>query len=532
MPVWPKSFYTFGINLQTASTEWNLRQSRTAPRQQKSALSNLVSKLAKASYWRDAGIVPGMKYPEFHSIVPVNTHAGLAPQIERMRRGEADVLWPGRCDLFALTAGTGGARKLIPLTDGLMTHFRHAGMDALLYYTVRVRHAGVFRGRHLLCGSPTTLVKLDRPELAPNHPGFAGDVSGVTALTLPEWVERHLYEPGAAAAKVADWESRLEAIAVRAETRDITLIAALPTWGLTLANLLRDRWSKPNRRIRNLQGHWPNLECFVHTGMSIAPFADELRDVFGPAVTFHEVYAATECLIAAQDTTTGRSMRVMADTGVFFEFIPLADYDEKHLPEMGAKALPLADVSTGVDYVVLVTTPGGLVRYVLEDVVRFMSTEPPRLTHVGRADLRLNSFGENISEREITQALIGVCERHGWKIVNFHVAPQTSVRSLGRGQTGRHEWWIELRPGTLVTPTGVAMAGFLDVELRRLSETYDSRRAAAVLDPPVVRLVMPGIFKHWMRFAKKLGGQHKIPRCTTDRTIAQELASITNFAED
>jgi len=532
MPVWPKSFYTFGINLRTASTEWKLRQARSAPRQQKASLGELMPKLAKASHWRGTGIVPGMEYPEFRSIVPVNTHAGLAPQIERMRRGEADVLWPGRCDLFALTSGTGGPRKLIPVTDALLQHFRHAGLDALLYYTVRVRHAGAFRGRHLVCGSPTTLVKLDRPELAPEHPGFAGDISGLTALTLPEWAERHLYEPGAAAAKVTDWESRLQAIAARAETKDITLIAALPTWGLTLANLLRDRWSKPNRRIRNLQGNWPNLECFVHTGMSIAPFAEELRDVLGPAVTFHELYAATECLIAAQDTATGRSLRVMADTGIFFEFIPQAVYDEKRLPEMAAKAVPLADVATGIDYVVLVTTPGGLVRYVLGDVVRFASTQPPRLTHVGRTDQRLNSFGENISEREVTQALVAVCQQRGWKIVNFHVAPQTSVRSFGRGQTGRHEWWIELRPGTLTTPTGVAMAGNLDAELCRLSESYERQRAAAVLDPPVVRLVMPGIFNHWMGFAKKLGGQHRMPRCTTDRTIAQELASLTNFAED
>ncbi len=532
MPVWPKSFHTFGINLKTASTEWKLRHARTAPGQQKTVFETLIPPLAKATYWRAAGLAPGMKYSDFRSSMPVSTHAGLTPQIERMRRGEADVLWPGRCDLFALTSGTAGTRKLIPVTDALLQHFRYAGLESLLYYTVRVRHAGAFRGRHLLGGSATTLVKLDRPELAPNHPGFAGDISGVTALTLPEWAERHLYEPGGTAAKISDWESRLEAIAARTETRDITLIAALPTWGLTLAHFLRDRWSKPNRRIRNLQGHWPNLECFVHTGVSIAPFADELRDVFGSGVTFHEVYAATECILGSQDTANGRSLRVMADAGVFFEFLPLKDYDEKRLPELGAKALPLAEVAAGIDYVVLVTTPGGLVRYVLGDVVRFTSTQPPRLLHVGRTDLRLNAFGENISEREITQALVAVCATHGWKIVNFHVAPQTSVRDFSRGQTGRHEWWIELRSGTLVTPTGVAMAGHLDAELRRMSETYDLRRAAAVLDPPVVRLVMPGIFKHWMHFAKKLGGQHKIPRCTTDRTIAQELASITNFAED
>jgi hypothetical protein len=532
MPVWPKSFHTFGINLMTASTEWKLRQARGAGRRQRTVLRGLLTKLAKTSHWSAAGLEAGMDYADFRSGVPVSTHSILLPQIERMRRGEADVLWPGRCDLFALTTGTGGARKLIPVTDALLQHFRRAGLDSLLYYTVRVRHAGAFRGRHLLCGSPTTLVRLDRPELAPEHPGFAGDISGVTALTLPEWAERHLYEPGAAAAKVPDWESRLDAIAARTERQDITLIAALPTWGLSLANLLRDRWSKPSRRIRNLQGHWPNLECFVHSGMALAPYAEELRDVFGQGVTLHEVYAATECMIAAQDTATGRSLRVMADAGIFFEFIPLAEYDEKRLPELGTKAVPLAGVSTGIDYVMLVTTPGGLVRYALGDVVRFTSTEPPRLTHVGRTDLRLNSFGENVSERDVTQALVTVCEQRSWRIVNFHVAAQASVRTPGRGPTGRHEWWIELRPGTLVTPTGTGMAGLLDAELRRMSETYDQRRGAAVLDPLVVRLVMPGIFQHWMRFAKKLGGQHKIPRCTTDRTIAQELASITNFAED
>jgi hypothetical protein len=222
----------------------------------------------------------------------------------------------------------------------------------------------------------------------------------------------------------------------------------------------------------------------------------------------------------------------MPDMGLFFEFLPMADFDEAHIELMGPKAVPLEGVKTGIDYAIIVTTEGGLARYILGDVVRFTSTEPPRLIYIGGTTLRLNAFEENVTEREATDALVAVCRRRGWTIVNFHIAPLISPGLITRQQRGRHEWWIELRPGTVATPTGPQMAADLDVELQQANAGYAARRQSGILEPPTVRLVMPGVFEHWLRFHQKWGGQHKMPRCRSDRQVADELATVTNFARD
>ncbi len=529
MPAWPKSFYTFGVNLLTAAAEWRLRQKRAAPGVQARIFATLTGRLAATSFWREAGVEAGMDYESFRARVAPRGYEQFAPAIERMKRGEADVLWPGRCAFFAVSSGTtAGPTKYLPVTEELLGHFRRASLDSLLYYTVRVKHAAAFRGRHLLLGGSTTLTPL--ADVKP-HEAYAGDLSGITALNLPPWVEQHLYEPGVTLARMDDWSAKIAAIVQRTRSLDITLLAGIPSWVLILAAALRESSGQDKNRVSNLQDLWPNFECFVHTGVPIGPFHEELRAALGPTVKFHEVYPASEGFIAAQDAEAGNGLRLMADAGIFYEFLPMADFDESRLEQLGSKAVPLGGVKTGVDYALLLTTPAGLVRYLLGDVVRFTSTEPPRLIYVGRTKLQLSAFGEHVIEKEVTDALITVCQRHRWTIVNFHVAP-IFVNSLTGQSRGRHEWWVELKPGTVSTPTGPTMALELDAELQKLNADYAAKRKGGVLEPPIVRLVMPGVFEHWLRFQGKWGGQHKTPRCRSDRLVADELAQITMFARD
>src|SRR5688500_15725018 len=161
MPAWPKFFYTFGISLKTAATEWKLRKKRGSIPAQQRALAELTPRFAATSYWKKAGIESTIPYAKFQSSVPLSSYEHLAPSIEKMMQGEADVLWPGRCSLFALTSGSSTGRpRHVPVTEEMLEHFRDAGLDALLYYTVRVKNAGAFRGRHLLVGGPTKLEAL------------------------------------------------------------------------------------------------------------------------------------------------------------------------------------------------------------------------------------------------------------------------------------------------------------------------------------------------------------------------------------
>ncbi|MBP6507379.1 MAG: GH3 auxin-responsive promoter family protein [Opitutaceae bacterium] len=531
MPVLPKSLLTLGASLMTARTAAKLRKKNTALPAQDRTLQALLTPLAGTEQGRACGLERGLTYAQFSARTPLRSYAQLGPQIERMQRGEANVLWPGRCALYAVSSGTTtGRKKQLPVTEEMLRHFRRASLASLLYYTARVGHAGVFRGRHLLFGSSTRLSPLSAP---PSPPAYGADLSGLAALNLPGWADRHFYEPGAAIAQLEDWPAKVAAIADRTHHRDISLLAGNPAWLLILADAVRTRAGNGNRKARftHLQAVWPNLECLVHSGVPLAPFADELRLACGSGVNFHEVYPAAEGFIAAQDGESTQGLRLITDAGLFFEFLPLRDFDEDHLVLLGPKVVPLAGVKTGVDYVLILTTPAGLCRYVLGDVVRFTSTEPPRLLYVGRTQLQLSAFGERVIEKELTDSIVTVCQRHAWTIVNFHVAP-LSTHSLTGQNRGRHEWWIELRPGTVATPTGPVLAAELDAELQKLNADYAAKRKGGGLEPPIVRLVMPGIFEQWQRSRDQWGGQNKVPRCRSDRLIADELAQIARFRPD
>lgn len=526
---WPKSFHTFGVGLRTAATEWKLRQNRTAGSQQDCAFRALMRTLARTSFWRDAGVEAGLSYPEFQSRIPPRTAEQLAPAVARMVAGERDVLWPGVCALFAQTAGTTRTTPAcVPVTEELLAHVRRATLEVGLYYNVRAKNAGVFRGRHLWLGGSTALKPIPGGSATR---AWVTEATGVAAAALPEWAERHYYEPGSALADLDDWTSKLDRVAAHARQRDISLLAMAPPSAVALARVLREQAAPDGRSVQTLRDVWPNLEALVHTGMAIAPFYDELRELLGPSVRFHELYAATEAFVATQDGEPAAGLRLMADLGVFFEFLPLADYDAHRLDSLGGKLVPLARVNCGVDYAIFVTTPAGLVRYPLDDVVRFISTTPPRLIHAGRTSLRLDNFGENVSEKDATDALVAVCRRSRWTVVNFHVAPLPTANLTGANR-GRHEWWVELNAGTFATPRGPQLAGELDAELRRVHPGYAHQRATGALEPPFVRLVMPGVFKHWLQYNARWGGQDRTPRCRNDRLVADELAEITHFARD
>jgi hypothetical protein len=524
-----RSIVTAGASFLTTRTARKLSTGEDAVPMQERTLDSLIGQLARTAYGHTHGLTTGTTYSQFQARAPLQTYEGFIPYIERMKTGEADVLWPGHCSFYAVSSGTtSGRTKYLPITGGMLEHFRKAGLDSLLYYTARVGHTGIFRGKHLFLGGSTTLSRLDECK---DRAAYAGDLSGITALNLPGWVEKYLYEPGARIAQIADWPAKIQAIADQTWNRDITLLAGIPSWVLILAEAVKARASSGKSRPSHLQAVWPNLECLVHGGVPVGPFIDELRAHIGPKVNFHEVYPASEGFIATQDAESVRGLRLMTDAGLFFEFLPMRYYHEENLPQLGQHTVPLEGVQTGVDYALVLSTPAGLTRYVIGDVVRFLSTDIPRLVYVGRTALQLSAFGEHVIEKELTDALLAVCQRHGWTITNFHVAPLFADSSSGQ-RRGRHEWWIELKPYTQETPTGPVLAAELDVELKRLNDDYEAKRNGGGLEAPHVKLVMPGIFEHWLRSKDKWGGQNKMPRCRSDRRIAEELAQIARFSAD
>ena len=283
---------TLGASVLAAAAARRLRQVTAAPGHQDRIFARLTRRLAATSHWAEAGVTATMSYCRFQKRLALQTYERLAPAVERMKHGEADVQWPGRCAHFAAASGTtAGRTKFLPITPAMLDHFRQAGLDSLLYYAARTGNASVFRGRHLFLGGSTALSPL--PDTAPDK-ACAGDLSGITALNLPPWVEKHLYEPGAQIAQMTDWPAKLAAIVRRTSALNITMLAGIPSWVLILAAALRNHAAANGHAALHLQEIWPNLECFVHGGVPIDPFLGELRDALGPTVNFHEVYPASE----------------------------------------------------------------------------------------------------------------------------------------------------------------------------------------------------------------------------------------------
>ncbi|MBL9187717.1 MAG: GH3 auxin-responsive promoter family protein [Opitutaceae bacterium] len=509
---WLQRAVALGAAVQTARVARRFRAADDARQAQEKTRRALMGRFAATAFGRDAGIGRTMAYKEFQARVTPRAYETFTPWIERMKRGEADVLWPGRCAHYAVSSGTtAGRTKYLPITREMLGHFRRTGLDSLCFYARRTGSARVFRGRHLFLGGSTALAPIEeaRPFRA-----WGGDLSGITALNLPGWVERHLYEPGRAIAQIGDWPAKLRAIAARTATRDITLVAGIPSWLLVLAEeMAAHTGRKPLRAI------WPRLECLVHGGVPLGPFAAELRRAAGDGVNFHEVYPASEGFIAAQDDEPAAGLRLMADAGIFYEFLPLASYDESRLAELGRDAVPLEGVRPGVDYVLLMTTPAGLCRYVIGDVVRFVSTAPARLLYAGRTRLQLSAFGEHVIEKEVTDALAAVAVAHGLTVANFHVAPRFIDARAGE-KRGRHEWSIELK---YAPRRQLDLAAELDAHLQRSNDDYEAKRKGGGLESPLVRFVAPGTFERWLRERGKWGGQSKMPRCRSDRAVADEL---------
>ena len=527
MPVLPKPINLLRATWQTARMARRLRQRSRAVPAQAETFSRLMEKIAVTTYGGDLGITADMNYAQFRARVPIRNHDQLEPYLRRIKRGEPNVLWPGHCIGHTETSGTTGPAKWLPVTADLRTHFERAAHDALLHYTARVGHARVFRGRQLFLAPALDYAPIVPPELSGRPPpeGTRNPFrveAGWATKDSPDLVASPVRNP--------DVIPPTAELAQRALHQNITLLGGLPNWLLAFAANLRKCASTENKTVSSLREVWPDFECIVHHGIPIGPFQDELREAVGMSVAFHEIYFAAESFIAVQDGHSGAGLRLLGDNGVFFEFLPLADYNETLPLSLGAKAMSLQEVRVEEDYVLLVTTPAGLCRYVLGDIVRFVSLEPPRLLCVGRPRMRLSAFDENVIERDLTDALVTVCQNHNWKITNFHVAPLFN-NTLTGGLRGRHEWWVELKPGTAETPTGPILANHLDEDLQARNSSYALKRKTT-LEAPVVRLVMPGFFAHWMEKQGKTGGHQKMLRCRNDRMIADEFSALACFNAD
>ena len=442
---------------------------------------------------------------DYQERVPISTYEDVKPYINRLREGEQNLLWPTEIKWFAKSSGTTSDKsKFIPVSNEAMEecHFR-AGKDVIAFYTKQKPDSTVLKGKTLTLGGSAEVNNL-------SNQSYYGDLSAVLIENLPFWAQ-FIRTPTSEIALIPDFEEKLNRITHYTVNENVTSIAGVPSWNLVLLRAVLDFTGK-----NNILDVWPNLELFTHGGVSFTPYRESFRKLIpSDNMNYLETYNASEGFFAIQDELDRDDMLLMLDLGIFYEFIPL---DQLNTPN--PNVLTVGDVELGVNYAIVITTNGGLWRYMIGDTVVFTSLNPHRIKITGRTKYFINAFGEEVIMENAEKALMTACKETGAAIKEYTAGPLY----MSDNSKGAHEWMIEFEtpPGNLDTFTEV-----LDNTLRSVNSDYEAKRYKDLtLKLPKVVSLEPGTFYIWMQKRGKLGGQNKIPRLANDRKYLDELSDI------
>ncbi len=438
---------------------------------------------------------------EFQRMVDIYDYDSFSPFIERTRRGEENVIWPGRVKWYAKSSGTTGDKsKFVPVTrEGLWDCHFQGGKDTMSFNLDLYPDTRVYYGKTLTLGGSHRVEPL-------GNRAQAGDLSAILLENTP-WVANLLRVPSVKTALTPDFDRKVEAICKETANKNVTSFAGVPSWNLVLFNKVLEYTGKSN-----ILEVWPNMELFIHGGMNFKPYREQYRRMI-PSDSMHymETYNASEGFFAIQDDPSKDDMLLMLDYGIFYEFLPVA-----HLGDH-SKAVPLEGVEKGVNYAMIITTSGGLWRYQIGDTVEFTSTDPYKIRITGRTKLFINAFGEEIIIDNAEKALKEACEKCGAEVSEYTAGPVY----MDGDTRGRHQWVVEFSKA----PRDMdQFAGYLDTALQKVNSDYEAKRFRSVtLDPPLLTPVPEGTFYRWMKGRGKAGGQNKVPRLYNDRTFIEQL---------
>jgi len=243
------------------------------------------------------------------------------------------------------------------------------------------------------------------------------------------------------------------------------------------------------------------------------------RKLIGRDIHYLEMYNASEGFFAAQEIPGDDGMLLFTDHGIFMEFMPVSEYGKKD-----PKTIGLEDVEKGRNYALVISTNGGLWRYLLGDTIQFTSLRPFRIRVSGRLKHFINAFGEELIIDNTDKAIAMASEKTG-AIVNDYTAAPVYFSDQANGA---HEWLIEFEK----EPD--SMDHFikeLDSSLKNLNSDYEAKRHKNIaLGMPVLHLIKKGVFSEWLRSKGKLGGQHKVPRLSNERILLEEILKLNNGA--
>jgi hypothetical protein len=445
---------------------------------------------------------------QFKERIPLQNYDTLKPYIERMLKGEQNVLWPSDIRWFAKSSGTTNDRsKFIPVSEDSLEecHFK-GGKDMLTLYCNNRPNARIFTGKNLTLGGSHQISQL-KTDI------FFGDLSAVIMKNLPLWAEFYR-TPHLDIALLENFEEKIEKMAMVTKDVNVTCISGVPTWNLLLFKRILEITGKSN-----LLEVWPNLEVYFHGAVNFTPYREQFAKLIPrPEMYYLETYNASEGFFGLQDTENPGEMLLMLDYGIFYEFLPLEKlYDEQ--PD----TLTLDQVEPGKNYALIITTNAGLCRYMIGDTIQFTSLSPYRIKITGRTKHFINAFGEEVIIDNAERALNEACAKTGAVIREYTAGPIY----FDADTCGAHEWIIEFEQAPVEFERFVDI---LDETLRINNSDYDAKRFKDMaLRRPVVRVAREGTFFTWMKDKGKLGGQHKVPRLANNREYLDSILKLTEL---
>lgn len=441
----------------------------------------------------------------FQENVPISSYEQLFEEIDLVCQGKADILWPGKAKWIAKSSGTTNNKsKTIPVTrEALKKCHYKGGEDVVALYLDQNPYSKLFSGKTLSVGGSFSDKKNPRDL-------FCGDLSAILINNLPLWA-RIFRSPRLSTALLDEWEKKVEVIARSTIKKNVVALAGVPSWTLVVLNKVLDITGKDN-----ILDVWPNLELFIHGGVSFAPYQTQFEKIIpSNQMKYLETYNASEGFFALNDDLSRDDMLLVLDSGVFYEFIPL-DELEKEKP----KAKTLSEVEVGKTYALAISTNGGLWRYLIGDTVKVTSLQPFRIKVAGRTKHFINVFGEELMVANADEALKRASENSGAIISEYTAAP---IFMEGRSRGG-HEWLIEFKKKPEDLDKFILE---LDNSLKNLNSDYEAKRYNdLILARPKIVIAREGLFYDWLKSKGKLGGQNKVPRLSNSRDYLEELLKM------
>ena len=487
--------------------QWSIDQWKTDPVSAQFAVwQDLLAAGQYTEFGRKFSFSQIQSLADFKTAVPVQDYDDIKGFIERMMQGEENVLWNTPVHWYAKSSGTTSDKsKFIPISDeSLKDNHYKASKDVLSLYYVSNPDSDLLTGKALVIGGSHQINQF-------NEEVQYGDLSAVILQNSPFW-SNWIRTPDLSIALMDEWEAKIEKLAHSTIQENVTSMAGVPTWLIVLLKRILEITGK-----ENIKQVWPSLELYMHGGVSFVPYRQHFERLIGAPINYMEMYNASEGFFAAQDDLNDEGMLLMCDHGIFFEFMPVSEFD-KEKPD----TIQLDEVELGKNYAPVITTNGGLWRYLLGDTVQFTSLSPFRIKVSGRIKHFINAFGEEVIVDNTDKAISLACQKTGAAVSDYSAAP---IYFSEHGN-GAHEWLIEFdrEPKNLQQ-----FVTEMDAALQSINSDYEAKRHKDIaLRMPEVRVLPKGTFAAWLSSKGKLGGQHKVPRLSNERTYIEEISRFAS----